>query len=107
MRVAILVGAAALVASAFSANAAPAVPSPLSEPGNIVHVAGGCGPGGHPNRWGHCAPNRYGHYDGPRRYGWYGSRHWSSPGDHVANHLNRRELYSGSTTPHHGHGWGY
>jgi hypothetical protein len=53
-----LVGALALVATA--ANAAPSVPAPAGEH-NIVAVAGGCGWGLHPNRWGDCVPNRYGY----------------------------------------------
>ncbi len=69
-----LVGAVCLVASAIAANAAPAVRSSASQPeANIVQVAGGCGWGLHPNRWGHCVPNRYGYYR-PRAYwrGYYG-----------------------------------
>jgi hypothetical protein len=96
-----LVGAVCLAASAMVANAAPAVPGPVSQPGtNIVQVAGGCGPGLHPNRWGRCAPNRYGYYGARpawRGYygggygGGYGYRGWGSPSDHVANQLNAQE----------------
>ena len=57
---------------------------------NIVQVAGGCGRGFHPNRWGRCVPNRYGYY-GPRPY-WSGPYRWHSPSDNVANQLNRQEL---------------
>ena len=85
-----LVGAVCLVASAIAANAAPAVRSSASQPeANIVQVAGGCGWGLHPNRWGHCVPNRYGYYR-PRAY-WRGYYRWGSPSDHVANELNRQE----------------
>ncbi len=93
-----LIGAVCLAASAMAANAAPAAPSPVSQPGaNIVQVAGGCGPGLHPNRWGRCIPNRYGYYGArPAWRGYYGGGYaphgWSSPSDHVANHLNRQEL---------------
>ena len=70
-----LVGAVWLAASAIAANAAPAVPSPASQPeANIVQVAGGCGWGFHPNRWHRCVQNhRYGYYR-PRAYwrGYYG-----------------------------------
>ena len=61
-----------------------------------------CGWAFHRNRWGHCAPNRYGYYR-PYRYwqpygpGYYGDRHepWNrpSPGDHVADRLNRQVLH--------------
>src|SRR6266699_1192887 len=70
----ILVGAIALAASAVSAGAAPLAPSRATEQtANIVAVAGGCGWGLHPNRWGRCVPNRYGYYR-PRAYwrGYYG-----------------------------------
>jgi len=63
-----LVGALGFGASAVSASAAPPAPN-LDAPqaSNIVQVAGGCGRGFHPNRWGRCVPNRYGYY-GPRPY---------------------------------------
>ncbi|WP_370880064.1 GCG_CRPN prefix-to-repeats domain-containing protein [Labrys monachus] len=33
----------------------------------VIKVAGGCGPGWHPNPWGRCVPNRrvYGHAPPP------------------------------------------
>ena len=93
-----LIGAVCLAASAVAANAAPAVPSPVSQPeSNIVQAAGGCGWGLHPNRWGHCVPNRYGYYR-PRPVwrgyyggGYYGPRGWGSPSDHVADQLNAQQ----------------
>jgi len=93
-----LIGAVGLVASVVSASAAPAVPAPVEQQ-NIVQVAGGCGWGFHPTRWGRCAPNRWGY---ARPYPYYGGgyyRHWHTPSDFVANQLNRRELGRG--------GWGY
>jgi hypothetical protein len=89
-----LVGALGFAASAVSVSAAPPVPN-LDTPqaSNIVQVAGGCGRGFHPNRWGRCVPNRYGYY-GPRPY-WSGPYRWHSPSDNVANQLNRRELSRG------------
>jgi hypothetical protein len=97
-----LVGAVCLAASAMVANAAPAVPSPVShQESNIVQAAGGCGPALHPNRWGRCSPNRYGYnrarpawrgYYGGGYYGGGYARGWGSPSDHVANQLNAREL---------------
>jgi hypothetical protein len=86
-----LVGAVCLAASAVAANAAPAVPSPVSQLGSdIVQVAGGCGRGLHPDRWGRCVPSRYGYYK-PRPYwqGYYGGGYGPSPSDYVANQLNR------------------
>ena len=102
-----LVGAVCLAASAVAANATPAVPGPAGQPGsNIVQVAGGCGWGFHPNRWGRCSPNRYGYYRARpywRGYygggygGGYGPGYGASPSDHVANQLNgeiaRRNYY--------------
>jgi hypothetical protein len=96
MRVAAMafVGALGLAASAVSASAAPPVPYlDAQHETNIVQVAGGCGGGLHPNRWGRCVPNRYG-YDRSRAY-WGGYRGWRSPDDHVARELNRRELGRG------------
>src|SRR5438270_748213 len=102
MTAAILVGALGLAATAVSANAAPTLPSPASQHDtNIVLVAGGCGPGLHPGRWGRCVPNRYSY--GPRPYWGGGYRGWRSPDDHVARELNRRELgrtYYGSSRPY-------
>jgi hypothetical protein len=57
----ILVGALGLAAAAVSANAAPVLPANQHDT-NIVQVAGGCGPGLHPTRWGRCVPNRYSNY---------------------------------------------
>jgi hypothetical protein len=93
MRTAVLalVGALGLVATAVSANAAPAVPG-AQQVSNIIQIAGGCGPGFHPNRWGRCVPFRYGYY-GPRPYwrGGYYARPWS--GDYgAAEQLNRQEM---------------
>jgi len=95
-----LVGAVCLAASAMTANAAPAAPSPAGQPeANIVQVAGGCGWGFHPNRWHHCVPNRHAYYRArPYWRGYYGGGYygggyyrWGSPSDHVANELNRQE----------------
>ncbi|GEP11672.1 GCG_CRPN prefix-to-repeats domain-containing protein [Methylobacterium gnaphalii] len=80
--------AAALVGSLGFASAASAAPIPLSPVGGdalIEHVAGGCGPGFHPNPWGVCRPNFYGprpFYGRPiyRPYAYYRPRpyhrHW-------------------------------
>jgi len=56
-----LIAAAAgtiVAASALGTQAMPAVPLSADMP--VVHVAGGCGPGMHPNPWGRCVPNGYG-----------------------------------------------
>ena len=93
-----LIGALALV-SAATANAAPSVPAPAGQQ-NIIAVAGGCGGGLHPNRWGNCVPNRHG-YRTYRYGGFYGGgdgyEPWNrpSPTDHIARELNRRQLYGG------------
>src|ERR1700738_1327118 len=89
----VLAGALGLVV-AVAANAAPAVPGPVTQKAsNVVPVAGGCGPGFHPNRCGRCVPFRYGYY-GPRPYwrGGYYVRPWGWGGDHGAEQLNRPEL---------------
>ncbi len=77
-----LIAAAAgaiVAASALGANAMPAAPVSSDMP--IVHVAGGCGPGMHPNPWGRCVPNGWGVRRGPVvvvrpgfRRGWEGER---------------------------------
>jgi hypothetical protein len=100
-----LIGALGLAVSSVSASAAPVAPALDIQLGaNLVQVAGGCRWGLHPNRWGHCVPNRYG-YASPRPY--YGGRYygggWNSPGDNVANQLNAQELgrnYYGSSMPY-------
>jgi hypothetical protein len=57
----------ALAASAYAAPVAPNLPSQPNT--NVVETAWGCGWGFHPNRWGHCVPNRYGYH--PRYWGGY------------------------------------
>src|SRR5260370_15095251 len=95
-----LVGAIGLAVSALSASAAPIAPA-MTTPNasNIVQVAGGCGWGFHPNRWGRCTPNHYGYYRPhhwrPYWRGYYRRRYcppgWS-PGGHVAQPLYRQQL---------------
>lgn len=105
-----LIGAFGLAAVAASADAAPLVPrSPAQQESNIVQIAGGCGWGYHPNRWGRCIRDRHG-YARPRpyRYGYYPQ--WHTPSDFVANQLNRQELgrlYSGGGVYYGRPGWGY
>src|SRR5258707_15847638 len=98
------VGALGLAASAVSASAAPPVANlDVRHETNIIAVAGGCGGGFHPNRWGRCVPNRDGYSDRayPRWGGFYGGgdgyEPWNrpSPTDHIARELNRRQLYGG------------
>ena len=76
----IAAAAGAIVAGgALGANAMPA--APVSNDMPIVNVAGGCGPGMHPNPWGRCVP--FGWRRGPGevvvvrpgfRRGWEGER---------------------------------
>lgn len=76
----VLVTAATLAGGlgfATMANAAPLAPAPLGAAASapIERVAGGCGPGFHPNPWGLCRPNLYGprpYFGGPiyRPYGY-------------------------------------
>lgn len=68
----IALAAAFAVGTTAAVSAAPLVPSLASEQvTNIVQVAGGCGRGWHPNRWGRCAPNRYYGYGYGYGYGYY------------------------------------
>jgi len=65
MRSAIMaVGAAlSLITMTNAGSAAPVVPAlSVEQDSVIVQVAGGCGRGLHPDRWGRCVPNRYGYY---------------------------------------------
>lgn len=72
-----VLGVAAVVAAGLTtvtaANAAPfgAGFGPPEREVIIERVAGGCGPGFHPNPWGHCRPNYrgWGGWGGPRGYG--------------------------------------
>ena len=95
------VAAFGLALSAVSANATPLAPGIDTQRGsNIVEVAGGCGPGFHPNQWGRCAPHRHGYYRGQHAgypYSGGGDERLNrpSPTDHTANQLNQRELYRG------------
>ncbi len=60
---------AAGLATATAANAGPFGYGPPEGGVLIERVAGGCGPGFHPNPWGHCRPNDRGWgYGGPRGY---------------------------------------
>ena len=87
-----LIGALGLAVSSVTASAAPiALALDIHRGTNIVQVAGGCGWGLHPNRWGRCVSNRYG-YARPRPY--YGGRYYGGGwyGDRSASQLNRYEL---------------
>jgi hypothetical protein len=72
-----MLGMAAVIAAGLAtttaANAAPCGDGPPDGGVLIERVAGGCGPGFHPNPWGRCRPNDRGWgYGGPR--GYYGDR---------------------------------
>lgn len=72
-----------------TANAAPFGPSPAAAVAGeaaVERVAGGCGPGFHPNPWGLCRPNVYG-----PRYGYYGPRPFYRPSGYgYGRHWHRR-----------------
>jgi hypothetical protein len=58
------------------ASAAQAMPmAPTEAPSAITTVAGGCGPGWHPNPWGRCVPNRRVYRHAPPVRIWHGPRH--------------------------------
>lgn len=74
-----VLGLAAVLVSgvglATAAHASPLGYGPVGGDTLIARVAGGCGPGFHPNPWGRCRPNDRGYgygYGGPR--GPYGDR---------------------------------
>ena len=71
-----MIGMAAVItaglASATAADAMPFEYGPPDGPVLIERVAGGCGPGFHPNPWGHCRPNGWG--------GGYGGGYGGRPG---------------------------
>ncbi len=71
-----VIGMAAVVAAGLAtttaANAMPFGYGPPDREVVIERVAGGCGPGFHPNPWGHCRPNGWGGWGGPRGYGYGG-----------------------------------
>jgi hypothetical protein len=86
-----------LIAAGLTAasGASAFTPAPLPSAGAAIEeVAGGCGPGWHPNPWGRCVPHRYGGgygfrdpywgggYYGHRRHydGWGGHRGWDGGG---------------------------
>jgi hypothetical protein len=78
-----MIAVAGAMGLALSASAAPAVPGTATpHDGNIVTVAGGCGPGFHPTPMGHCVPFRH----------FYGGMRYHSRGDFSAEDLNAREL---------------
>ena len=60
----IAAGAGAIfTATSVATSAMPAAPVASDTP--IVNVAGGCGPGMHPNPWGRCVPFGWGPAYGP------------------------------------------
>jgi hypothetical protein len=101
-----VVATLSLMTMTNAGSAAPAVPNLGVEQGAaIVQIAGGCGRGWHPNRWGRCVPNHYSYYRPYLRpYApYYGDGHepWNrpTPGDYgAADYLNRQQL---------GRPWGY
>jgi hypothetical protein len=48
---------ASLIAGSSFANAMPLAPAGQAAGGDVIQVAGGCGPGFHPDRYGRCRPN--------------------------------------------------
>ncbi len=63
----LIAAAAGLMSFALSAQAMP-VAKPGVTDEQVIRVAGGCGPGWHPNYYGRCVPNYYGAYGYPRPY---------------------------------------
>ncbi|WP_257166900.1 GCG_CRPN prefix-to-repeats domain-containing protein [Bradyrhizobium sp. SRS-191] len=63
----------ASAAQAFTLPSQPAAPD-----SNVERVAGGCGPGWFPDRWGRCRPAPRAYYGYGGGYG-YGPRCWVRP----------------------------
>lgn len=81
-----LIGGLAVAAAPLAASAAPFAPAPtLGSSPYITEIAGGCGPGYHPeswrDAWGYwhrrCVPNYGGGYYGGPRSPYYGG--WPEP----------------------------
>jgi len=69
------------------ASAAQALPmAPTEAPSAITTVAGGCGPGWHPTRWGRCVPNRRMYRRAPPPRAWHGHRHHRHWNRHHRHH---------------------
>ena len=90
------------LAAATTANAAPFSYSPPAGETLVEHVAGGCGPGFHPNPWGRCRPNDRGWgYGGPRSYdgggpGYgYGGGYDRGPRGYYGGYDGPRRFYGG------------
>ena len=80
-RLFLIAAGAGAIFSVTSVAAAAMPAAPVSTDTPIVHVAGGCGPGMHPNPWGRCVPFGWGARRGPvvvvrpgYRRGWDGDR---------------------------------
>lgn len=100
-----LVSALGLAVSAMPANATPNIPVlDEQQASNVVLVAGGCGRGFYPNRWGRCVPYRYGYRYPPRH------RHYSyRPSYRYYSHQPRWSgyHYGGGYYPHSQYRYGY
>ena len=106
-KVRLWLSALGLVISVIPANATPSAPAPAPRTAGIVPVADGCGWGFHRNGRGYCAPNGHAYYrpyPAPYWPGYYGDGHepWNrpTPGDHVANQLNRQQRLHGGYWPY-------
>ena len=99
-------GMAAVIAVGLgTVTAANAAPFSYSTPAGetlVEHVAGGCGPGFHPNPWGRCRPNDRGWgYGGPRGYygggpGYgYGGGYDRGPRGYYGGYDGPRRFYGG------------
>ena len=75
-----LAAAFAIGGTAAASAASAMLIAPVAPPAMIEHVAWGCGPGWHPNRWGRCVPNAPVYYGwGWRRPVYYGGWGWHHP----------------------------
>ena len=100
LRMAVVIAAG--LTTATTANAAPFSYSPPASGALIEHVAGGCGPGFHPNPWGRCRPNDRGwgyggprgYYGGGQSYG-YGGGYERGPRGYYGGYDGPRRFYGG------------
>lgn len=93
------IATAGLFATVEASSAMPAAPAHEAGASSMLQdVRWGCGPGWHPNPWGHCVPNwrrpgiYYGGGWGHRRWYGHGGRGWNGGwhGGHRGWHGGRR-----------------
>lgn len=89
-----------------AANALPLAPLAKSSAAPLVQqVAGGCGPGWHPDPWGRCVPNWRGGHGFYGRPAWYGHSGWRGHGGWHGGHGGWHGGHHGGWHGGHHGGW--